>query len=286
MKVLAIPLARQRSTAKTYFTYLVHAAKVANEPAPPVNESLMTKMANKASSFWVGLGRTDKKSILDWRRRTFRAGEKVMDHIAYEEWALKGIDHGLGPRLRNVVEGRSKNARDMTPLTIGYPEALVSKEETLESFASLAKVREPYHYRWLVYNMIGIPATAPLFIVPALPNILTYYVVWRAWSHWRAYTASHYLNVLQHQNLIRAGPCDELDTVLQTPPADATKEAANVAPEATTQVDATPEWEVYLHPHQIDDIVHHFQLETQSRVDLRRAREQMAVLIRRAARAQ
>lgn len=60
---------------------------------------LSTRLLKKASALWVGLGKPAQKSFLDWKKRTYVLGERVMDRIEYEEWALKGVDPALGPSL-------------------------------------------------------------------------------------------------------------------------------------------------------------------------------------------
>jgi hypothetical protein len=76
------------------------------EEKPP----LMKRLMNKASDFWIGLGREDQTSTLDWKKRTYNMGEKLMDRIDYEEWALKGVDPTLGPSLNpeKVAEKRKE----------------------------------------------------------------------------------------------------------------------------------------------------------------------------------
>lgn len=272
MRILAVPLARQRSTATTYFTYLVHAAPAAlSEKAPKAQASLMQRIINRASDFWVNLGRTDVSSTLNWRRRTYLLGERIMDRIEYEEWALKGIDQGMGPALKELMEHEA-NKRPAVPLKLEYPNELVSESEVMKSLNELAKKREPHHYRLLAYNMVGIPITAPLFLVPVLPNFVTYYLMWRAWSHWRAYIASHALNVLLKRKLIEPVPSTQFDTAFQEV-------------QGTKETDLT-DWDVYLHADQIAPLVRAFDLSTQARIDLRRAQEQLTMFMQRGQKSQ
>jgi hypothetical protein len=95
------------------------------EEKPPFTKRMM----NKASDFWINLGREDQISTFDWKRRTYNMGEKLMDRIDYEEWALKGVDPTLGPSLKplEVVEKRkerkegqdaSKDVKQMTESSI------------------------------------------------------------------------------------------------------------------------------------------------------------------------
>lgn len=74
---------------------------------------LVKKLMNKASDFWVGLGKEGQKSTFDWKRRTYNLGEKLMDQIEYEEWALKGVDPALGPSL-DRSNGRAELAKEVS----------------------------------------------------------------------------------------------------------------------------------------------------------------------------
>lgn len=74
-------------------------AQSATASEPEEQLPLTTRLMNRASAFWIDLGREDQKSTLDWKRRTYTLGEKLMDRIEYEEWALKGVDPTLGPSL-------------------------------------------------------------------------------------------------------------------------------------------------------------------------------------------
>lgn len=101
------------------------------EDKPP----LTTRLMNKASDFWIGLGREGQKSTFDWKRKTYNAGEKLMDRIEYEEWALKGVDPTLGPtlNLQEVAKKRaeakqsqaaSQNVKDITKIGLSPVAAL------------------------------------------------------------------------------------------------------------------------------------------------------------------
>lgn len=116
MRLIAVPLARAKPGAIPLSTFLAQAAKKA-APAPttassssdgqPAQAPFMTRMLDKASTFWVGLGKPDVQSTFDWKRRTYETGEKLMDRIEYEEWALKGVDPALGPKLRGGENGKT-----------------------------------------------------------------------------------------------------------------------------------------------------------------------------------
>ena len=121
MRIIAIPLARaragvtpvstflaQKTPIKTSFTSHKLAESTTKASTSSSNsiskeeekkEPLSKRIMSKASAFWVDLGREDQKSTFDWKRRTYTLGEKLMDQIEYEEWALKGVDPSIGPTL-------------------------------------------------------------------------------------------------------------------------------------------------------------------------------------------
>jgi hypothetical protein len=98
MKLLAVPLARLTPKAAPLLSFVaVPPAKAPVQDGPP---PLSTRLLTRASDFWAGLGKPGQKSVGDWKRRTYVTGERLMDRIEYEEWALKGIDPSLGPKTK------------------------------------------------------------------------------------------------------------------------------------------------------------------------------------------
>lgn len=120
MRLIAVPLARARPGAQPVCTYLAQRLTPPKPNLPPSSSPadgteskpataetkqppLSTRLLTKASQFWTALGRDGEdgkaRAVFDWKRRTYNTGEKLMDRIEYEEWALKAVDPALGPRL-------------------------------------------------------------------------------------------------------------------------------------------------------------------------------------------
>ena len=153
-----------------------------------------------------------------------------MDSIEYEEWALKGIDQVLGPSIQRLLSRSHQTAPDAhTHVSVLYPPSLISRPSVLESLQRMSTHRAPLHNRQFLYNMVAIPVTAPLFLVPAIPNVVTYYFIWRAWSHWRAYQALQSLQSLIRHDLVKFEPDEQLDALFQhsrPPPSDLSTDCA------------------------------------------------------------
>lgn len=118
----------------------------------------MKRLMNKASDFWIGLGKEDQTSTLDWKKRTYNMGEKLMDRIDYEEWALKGVDPTLGPSLNpeKVVEKRkerkegqeaSKDVQQMVNKTSIAPVAALNVSRSFYKTLPCSKADRYYLFR-------------------------------------------------------------------------------------------------------------------------------------------
>lgn len=58
------------------------------------------------------------------------------------------------------------------------------------------------------------PLTWPFAIIPVVPNLPLFYVLWRAWSHYKAWKASEYLaSVLASDGQLVITPSEELDAI-------------------------------------------------------------------------
>ncbi|KAI3620341.1 hypothetical protein CBS9595_002308 [Malassezia furfur] len=264
MQILAVPLAHQRATAKNLFVFVVRASLAEKETGKPARVSFMQRMVNRASDFWIGLGRTDVKSTFDWRRRTFALGERIMDSISYEEWELKNIDQQLGGSMQSLLKAFQEQ-RETKPLQIEFAPQISSPSETTESVMQLVKKSVPYHRRMLIYNLIGVVVTSPLFIIPAVPNLPTYYLLWRAWSHWRAGSVSRDLTTLLQHDLIEVVPNGALGDQFASEHA----------------LETHGDWELYLTKERIESLVAYFELSSQVNIDLCRAYDQIVAQMKK-----
>lgn len=193
MRLIAIPLARVRPNAHPVFTFLSQQTKIAASVQDPSRQPpLSTRLLTKASNFWLGLGRDGedgkKLAVFDWKRRTYTLGERLMDRIEYEEWALKAVDPSLDVTYTKPPTSASDKPPpdELTmPIRLHYPPSLISPDHLLSNLKNLVATRRPHHRSRMIWCCIGMPFTLPFALVPILPNLPFFYLVWRAWSHWK-----------------------------------------------------------------------------------------------------
>ncbi|KDN47356.1 hypothetical protein K437DRAFT_234783 [Tilletiaria anomala UBC 951] len=326
MRLLAIPLARAKAGAHPIVTYVAqraaaHPASSSSsatssssfDPQGETKTPLATRLLTRASNFWMDLGKPGAKSTFDWKRRTYNVGEKLMDRIDYTEWSLKAIDPALGPEIKRSKsaeghqEGEGMRAATgdagslakehgivsgqgdiplLYPSTLPSGDFRVSPTVLLGSLRNLVSHRTPHHRQRLIYCVVGMPFTIPFALVPVIPNLPFFYLCWRAYSHWKAWKASEYLQGMIALGRIKAVQSKDLEDMLaaaaplskgeqDAKPVSSTLDGAASPESSKAPPEPEPEDErMILQPHHIDLLNKRFDLDRQSIVDLRRARMQ------------
>ncbi|KAK0545485.1 hypothetical protein OC846_005650 [Tilletia horrida] len=314
MRLIAVPLARLRPGSQPVSTFLAQRAPIVlppksqTKPDDPVKKlPLASRLSARASAFWMSLGDPNAKSTFDWKKRTYRLGEGIMDRIEYEEWALKGIDPALAPSLKHPTSHQTDadesadSVSDQVNVPLLYPPSLLKPQPLLRSLQTLASHRTPHHRKWMWVCLIGAPLTAPFALVPVIPNLPFFYLAWRAWSHWKAYQSSAYLSELIAQNRLVPTASKELDNVYNSldnvprivhPKMDesASEPAEATQPSPSRPADSEKSQEAVTRPEllltsmeQIQQIITALEIDEKLglKTDLRRAMEQTLKLLQK-----
>ncbi|KAL1950835.1 hypothetical protein VTO73DRAFT_5959 [Trametes versicolor] len=232
MRIIALPLATPSKPVHgrptehlTYYHFVT----------PPETTHTITwtkRIVAKASDIWAGFGKAPEGN---WKRRSFLYGERLIDRLEFEELALKSLDPSLGPRLANIVHpsGTEKVANTVVPLT--YPPSVCTSP--LPHLRTVVEKRTPRHRKGAIFWLAISPLTAPFAIIPIIPNFPFFFCIWRAWSHYRAYKASHYLEGFLKQGAIVPQTSLELDAIYAK---YAPKPLAAPEPEPGTETETHP----------------------------------------------
>ena len=130
LKLIALPLTKFKNNQQ-FITLL---------PKPPISNNndvtLLSKSINKFESMWNNLSTNPDGH---WKKRTWAFGERLMDRVPYEEWALKGIDINHGPAVNTGQK-----------LTILYPSSIIKQDllmdKVKEDFASRSNLHRKYMF--------------------------------------------------------------------------------------------------------------------------------------------
>ncbi|KAL7423957.1 hypothetical protein Q5752_001542 [Cryptotrichosporon argae] len=217
----AAPAAPTKPSPLVLYQVLQPEAIATADDKPP----LVQRALQKASDQWLKLGQKDKNSWMYW---FYHRGEKLMDRIEYEEWALKGVVEGQGVKIDK--DGKVVDRIEiplLRPTIMDVPPLLPKLHRSLLH-------RIPFHRKMMIRFLVGSPLTWPFALLPVVPNFPLFYVLWRAWSHYKAYRGATYLDALIKAGLIVEKPSAKLDEIYAAHGVVAPAAGAeNAAPDAT-----------------------------------------------------
>ncbi|WRT68571.1 uncharacterized protein IL334_005549 [Kwoniella shivajii] len=207
------------------------------ESGPP---NILNRGLNKASETWLNLGKKPKDSWTFW---FYAKGEKLMDRIEYEEWSLKVIKENEGVKIDK--DGKIQGEKIEIPLLRPSIKG-TTLPPLLPKLHRLLIHRIPYHKKMMYRSLFFTPFTAPFAIIPVIPNFPFFYVLWRAWSHYKAWRGALYLETLLKHGLIVEKESEELTKVYSSKSSTSTLSVTdgksgpneNHAPDETTSGNA------------------------------------------------
>ncbi|CAK5262910.1 unnamed protein product [Mycena citricolor] len=211
MRIIAVPLARTvLPTVPAFYSFRIISPPPVPKPAAAhgflarrlPEEGLGRWASHKANTTWKSFGKAPDGT---WKLRAFRLGERLMDRLDFEEVTLKTIDISIAPK----ITGKPKDVE--VPLL--YAPSVHSGPESLENLKSLAEQRIPIHRRGVATWIFLAILSAPLKLIPIIPNLPFYFCAWRSWSHFKAMRAARYLQDLIRVNAIVPRPYPALDGV-------------------------------------------------------------------------
>ncbi|KAL2061103.1 hypothetical protein VTL71DRAFT_9155 [Oculimacula yallundae] len=163
-------------------------------------QSWLDKGTTKAANLWAGW----EKKESGWQKKVVDYGNQALKRIPYEEWGLKSI-----PPLAKRKEGEEISG--LGKIEVSFPSTLLPEERVTELLKKLGTERQSLHKSRMIYSFIGMPISAPFALVPIVPNLPFFYLVFRAYSHWRAFSGAKHVQFLLDNKLIKATPSKILD---------------------------------------------------------------------------
>ncbi|KAJ5852461.1 uncharacterized protein N7529_011846 [Penicillium soppii] len=162
--------------------------------------SYLDRITTKAAETWAKWEEADK----GWKMHLVRWGNRVQQRIPYEEWGLKSIPSLEAQQRVNKDHGKVK-------IDVLFPGNAMRLERISPVLRKIATERQELHRKKMMWSMIAAPITAPLGLIPVVPNIPFFYLAYRGWSHWRALNGSKHLEFIVEKNLLNPISLPELE---------------------------------------------------------------------------
>ncbi|KAI1828459.1 mitochondrial K+-H+ exchange-related-domain-containing protein [Xylaria intraflava] len=192
MRLFLLPISTRRT--------LLYCQKL--QVLPSEHQPLVDKAIQRAANIWSGW----EKAEGGWQKSVVTYGNKALRRIPYEEWGLKSVPTLSTRRKEEELMGKEKHH-------IIFPESIISATRAPQVLQTLATERESLHRSRMIWCFVGMPISAPLGLVPMVPNLPFFYLAFRAWSHYRALAGGRHLQWLLSNKFFTLSPSDILNTV-------------------------------------------------------------------------
>ncbi|KAK5174911.1 uncharacterized protein LTR77_000047 [Saxophila tyrrhenica] len=197
---------------------------------PPISERIIAK----ASETWAKWERAEK----GWQKQLTVQGNRFLKRIPYEEWGLKSFPPGTKKRLEEAEREGEGKWECLFPGRFFGDGGKGQVERAKEVLGGLAGERQALHRKRLWWSVLGMPVTAPFALVPIIPNIPFFYLVFRAYSHYRALYGGKLLSHLISKDLVTITDSPELDSLYAAGLLHPHRDASRGAPKPTsTQIE-------------------------------------------------
>ncbi|MCJ1312083.1 hypothetical protein MMC25_005757 [Agyrium rufum] len=200
MRLYLLPISRTRSP-------LIYCCRVNQQLTPQT--TLLDKISARANDRWLKWEKSDVK----WQKRTVVYGNKLFERIPYEEWGLKSIPPLSARRKKEDLDSRDGESVTVTYAPSSLEEGNREEKHVLGVLGRIATERQALHRRMMWFSIVGMPLTIPVGLIPIIPNLPFFYLVFRAWSHWRALRGSQHLEFLIRHDLVKREESPPLDLV-------------------------------------------------------------------------
>ncbi|KAJ5382495.1 hypothetical protein N7517_000406 [Penicillium concentricum] len=190
MRLFLVPISTKR--------ILIYARPLSKDLAKEL--SIIDRVTTKAAETWAKWEEADK----GWKMHLVRWGNSVQQRIPYEEWALKSIPSFKTQQRINGDHGNTK-------IDVLFPGNAVRLDRIQDVLRKIATERQELHRKKMMWSLIAAPITAPLGLIPVVPNIPFFYLAYRGWSHWRALNGSKHLELLVEKNILNPISLPELE---------------------------------------------------------------------------
>lgn len=230
VKLIAIPITKN----KTYI-YFKHLDHFTNKKSKLIQ--LEQNVVAKCSAVWEKMKKSPQR--INIKIVTFI--NKYMNQIPWQEKSLRSIPgehyimkrikvgkpYGLkaGQAVKMITARQYKKANpqpEVIPIAVYYPTDITKKSRLLSQLNELSRWGLKYHLKEIYKCLILLPLTIPLALIPIVPNIPGFYLIYRIYCNMKAYLGARHLQQILKDNLLEFKELQEYNGIFSDSP-DLTK---------------------------------------------------------------
>ena len=177
------------------------------------------RIVDKAQQIWGSWERSPAR----WKQAIVRWANVALEKIPYDEYSLKSIPSKS--RVLKKIEDNNQSAHvsikhlekiqhnvdNIHPVEVLYPARVFSQQQSLDIMRRLAVVGEQQHWKYFLVSLGLSPLTLPLSLLPVFPNLPGIYLLYRAWSNYKAFEGAKHLRYLIEQDQLEFKDCASLN---------------------------------------------------------------------------
>ncbi|XWW95423.1 hypothetical protein V2A60_003381 [Cordyceps javanica] len=212
MRLFLVPVSTRRT--------LLYAQRLSITTKDQAAASLLDRGVAFAARTWAGWEKKEK----GWQRKVVDYGNHAFRRIPFPEWGLKSVPPLSARRRAEELQGDGK-------VEVVFPASVIPGNRVEALAQRLATERQAIHRRQMMWCFVGMPITLPFALVPVIPNLPFFYLVYRAFSNWRAIAGGKHIQWLVENKLLVPSPSRALDLVYAQSPV-----AKNPDPDAKEEI--------------------------------------------------
>ncbi|KAK8052098.1 mitochondrial K+-H+ exchange-related-domain-containing protein [Apiospora rasikravindrae] len=186
--------------------------------------TIVDNVTSRAATLWASW----EKKESGWQRKIVDYGNHALRRIPYEEWGLKSVPPLSARRRDEELKGQDR-------VELVFPDTVIPADKAAGVLKTLGTERESLHKKNLIWCLVGMPITIPFALVPVIPNLPFFYLVYRAWSHWRALAGGKHLEFLLSNNLLALTPSPILNKIYPSILPRSSEEAKKSTQQSTSE---------------------------------------------------
>ncbi|AQZ14537.1 YDL183C [Zygosaccharomyces parabailii] len=199
VKLVVIPVTTQR-----VYLYHKHSDEMLSKSSTPIRAE--SWLSRKSANMWNKIEQSPRpinKKLVGWIKELLNKTPWMEDSLR----SIPGENHILkrvatrspngGEKVEKLtVKQFNRTNLEAEPLPTFYPSSVFSPDQLSSIFKKFYTEGLRYHKKQTLLCLLGLPLTIPVVLIPIIPNVPGFYLCYRAYCNYKAYTGARHLQAL------------------------------------------------------------------------------------------